>query len=371
MSKTEQKNAEKTPGEVPDLICFKTSDNTVNVLTGKSPTEQNGAKKRRKNAEKFICELCDFKCFKHSDWSRHIATRKHLAEQNGAKNAEKRRKNAASQQTGKNIKGPEICQNGVGILHTCIFCDKTYKHKRNLTRHQCQCPEKPNNDKPEISTELVLQILKDNNNFKELLIDQNKTILELANNTQIVNNNNNNNNSVNNNVNNNVNNTVNNKTFNLQLFLNETCKDAMNLTDFINSIKQQFSDLEYIENFGFVNGISKIFIKNLNSLKQELRPIHCTDEKRKIIYVKDNNIWEKEDDNHTNVRRAIKTVAKGAFMLMQEFKKEYTDWDRHDSRNNTRYHNLMLEVLGGSGKEDADNETKIIINISKEIKIKK
>ena len=368
MSKTEQKNAEKMPCEVPDRICFKTPTNTVNVLTRKPPTEQNGAKKRQKNAEKFVCELCDFKCFKHSDWTRHIATRKHTAEQNGAKNAEKRRKNAASQQTGKNIKGPEKCQNGVGNLHACIFCDKTYKHKRNLTRHAPKCREQhKNTDKPEISTELVLQILKDNNNFKELLIDQNKTIIELSSNNQIVNNNNNNNN--NNNVNNTVNN--NNKTFNLQLFLNETCKDAMNLTDFINSIKQQFSDLEYIENFGFINGISKIFIKNLNSLKQELRPIHCTDEKRKIIYVKDNNIWEKEDDNHTSVRRAIKTVAKGAFMLMREFKKEYTDWDRHDSRNNTRYHNLMLEVLGGSGKEDADNETKIITNISKEIKIKK
>ena len=367
MSKTEQKNAEKMPCEVPDLICVKTPTNTVNVLTRKPPTEQNGAKKCRKNAEKFICELCDFKCFKPSNYASHLLTRKHLAEQNGAKNAEKRRKNAASQQSGKNIKAPEICQNGVEILHTCIFCDKTYKHKRNLTRHAPKCREKTNNDKPEISTELVLQILKDNNNFKELLIDQNKTIIELSSNNQIVNNNNNNNN--NNNVNNTVNN--NNKTFNLQLFLNETCKDAMNLSDFINSIKQQFSDLEYIENFGFVNGISKIFIKNLNSLKQELRPIHCTDEKRKIIYVKDNNIWEKEDDNHTSVRRAIKTVAKGAFMLMQEFKKEYTDWDRHDSRNNTRYHNLMLEVLGGSGKEDADNETKIITNISKEIKIKK
>lgn len=368
MSKTEQKNAEKMPCEVPDRICFKTPTNTVNVLTRKPQTEQNGAKKCRKNAENFVCELCDFKCFKHSDWTRHIATRKHTAEQNGAKNAEKRRKNAAAQQTGKNNREHEICKNGVGNLHTCIFCDKTYKHKRNLTRHAPKCPEKTNNDKPEISTELVLQILKDNNNFKELLIDQNKTIIELSSNNQIVNNNNNNNN-VNNNVNNTVNN--NNKTFNLQLFLNETCKDAMNLTDFINSIKQQFSDLEYIENFGFINGISKIFIKNLNSLKQELRPIHCTDEKRKIIYVKDNNIWEKEDDNHTSVRRAIKTVAKGAFMLMREFKKEYTDWDRHDSRNNTRYHNLMLEVLGGSGKEDADNETKIITNISKEIKIKK
>jgi hypothetical protein len=368
MSKTEQKNAEKTPREVPDLTRFKNSNNTDNLLTHKSTTEQNGAKKRRKNAENFVCELCDFKCFKHSDWTRHIATRKHLAEQIGAKNAEKRRKNAAAQQTGKNNREHEICQNGVGNLHTCIFCDKTYKHKRNLTRHQCSEKNK-NTDKPEISTELVLQILKDNNNFKELLIDQNKTIIELANNTQIVNTNNKTNNNNNNNVNNNNNN--NNKTFNLQLFLNETCKDAMNLSDFVNSIKQQFSDLEYIENYGFVNGISKIFIKNLNSLKQELRPIHCTDEKRKIIYVKDNNIWEKEDDNHTSVRKAIKTVAKGAFMLMREFKKEFTDWDRHDSRNNTRYHNLMLEVLGGSGKEDADNESKIIINISKEIKIKK
>jgi hypothetical protein len=253
------------------------------------------------------------------------------------------------------------------IIHyfKCDNCDKFYKHRTNLTRHKQKCPEKNVEKLPEVSTDLVLQILKDTNELKEMIIeqnntiqDQNKTIIELVNNNQVVTNNNNRT-------------TTKNKTFNLQFFLNETCKDAMNLSDFVNSIKHKFSDLEYIENNGYVKGISNIFIKNLKALKQEVRPMHCTDEKRKIIYVKNNNIWEKEDANHASLRRAIKNVSKGSFMLMKEFKKMYTDWDRHDSRTNTRYHKLMLEVLGGSGKEDADNESKIITNISREIRIQK
>ena len=154
-------------------------------------------------------------------------------------------------------------------------------------------------------------------------------------------------------------------------FLNDTCKDAMNLTDFVNSIKQQLSDLEDIEQVGFVNGISKIFVKNLKILKQETRPLHCTDEKRKVIYVKDENKWEKDEEDHKRIRHAIKRIAKDTFMTINEFKKKYPCCTDPDSKYNTRYNNLRIEVLGGSGNNDVDNENKIIKNISNEIKIQK
>jgi len=309
----------------------------------------------RNYAHTFNCKGCDFKCCKPKDWSRHIATHKH-------------KRVTPDDNFPQNVATPQQHEKPPDKLRICQFCSKTYKYRQGLHRHKQKCPEKNVVKLPEISTELVLQILKDTNELKELIIDQNntiqdqhKTIIELVNNNQVVTTNNNTNNSTH----------TQNKTFNLQFFLNETCKDAMNLSDFVNSIKQQFSDLEYIENNGYVKGISNIFIKNLKALKQEVRPMHCTDEKRKVIYVKNNNIWEKEDATHASLRRAIKNVSKGSFMLMNEFKKMYTDWDRHDSRTNTRYHKLMLEVLGGSGKEDADNESKIITNISREIRIQK
>lgn len=325
---------------------------------------QNDSEKCRKMPKNFYCIGCDFKCFKSSNFMTHLLTRKHT---NDSKMIQKNAETAVATHTVINNQN-----NTEEIINDfkCEKCDKVYKHRTNLTRHKQKCPEKNVEKLPEISTDLVLQILKDTNDLKELIIeqnntiqDQNKTILELVNNNQVVTTN------TNNNTNNRT--TTKNKTFNLQFFLNDTCKDAMNLSEFVNSIKQQFSDLEYIENNGYVNGISNIFIKNLKALKQEVRPMHCTDEKRKVIYVKNNNIWEKEDANHTSIRRSIKNVSKGSFMLMKEFKQRYTDWDRHDSRTNTRYHKLMLEVLGGSGKEDADNETKIITNISREIRIQK
>jgi hypothetical protein len=310
---------------------------------------QNNDKKGRKVTPKFICEMCDFNCGDTYKWERHILTRKHL---NNDKIITKRVKKG----TTTNILVEE---------HICV-CGKVYKYRQGLHAHKQTCPNYLtilNGNKNEISPGIIVQLIKENKELKCLLIEQNKTfqeqnktIIELA--------------SKNNQI---VNSTVNsnNKVFNLQIFLNETCKDAMNITDFVNSIKQQLPDLEHIEQVGFVNGISKIFVKNLKSLKQEIRPLHCTDEKRKVIYVKDENKWEKDCDQHKKVRNAIKRVAKDSFMTINEFKKKYPCCTEPDSKYNTRYNKLRIEVMGGSGNEDVDNENKIITNISREITIKK
>jgi hypothetical protein len=148
-----------------------------------------------------------------------------------------------------------------------------------------------NKEENDISSELILSIIQQNQEFKNLLLEQNKTIIELSKTNQITNTN----------SHNNVN--SNNKTFNLQLFLNETCKDAMNITEFIDSIQLQLSDLENVGKLGYVNGISKIIINKLNALEETKRPIHCTDPKREILYVKDENIWKKDNENNENYDR--------------------------------------------------------------------
>jgi len=308
----------------------------------------NDSKNTSKNILKFYCEKCDFKCFKTGDWKRHIVTRKHVNDD------------------------VELHKN-ITVEHYTCECGKIYKYRQGLHTHKIKCTKNCN----KISDGLILEILKENKELKGLLIEQNKTnqqqnkalfeltaeqnkaIIELMKNGQT--------------VNNTVNAPINshNKTFNLQFFLNETCKDAMNIKDFVDSIKIELSDFENVGDVGFVNGITKLIVKKLKCLKQEKRPVHCTDEKRKIIYVKDQNKWEKEDDTHKKVRNAIKHIANTNFILMKEFKNKYPDCINSGSKYNNRYLQLMMEVLGGSGNSDEDNETKIITNISKEILIEK
>jgi len=160
-----------------------------------------------------------------------------------------------------------------------------------------------------------------------------------------------------------------NKSFNLNFFLNETCKDAMNIMDFVDSIKLQLSDLENVGKVGFVNGISNIIVKNLKALDETQRPVHCTDKKREVIYVKDEDKWEKEDTEYKKVRKAIKSIAKKNSKLLFEFKEKHPDCVEGDSKHSDTYSKLVVEAYGGANKEDNDNENKIIKNISKEVVI--
>jgi hypothetical protein len=235
-------------------------------------------------------------------------------------------------------------------------CGKIYKYRQGLYKHKQTCVTCNEIETNKISPNLILQLVKENKELKEILIEQNKTIIEISKNNKTTNNTYCNNN---------------NKTFNLHLFLNETCKNAMNIMDFVDSIKLQLTDLEKVGNLGFVNGITNIIVKNLKALDETERPVHCTDKKRETIYVKDENKWEKEDNEHKKVRKAIKTIAKNNSKLLFDFKDKYPDCLDSNSKNSDKYTKLMVEAYGGQNKDDFDNENKIIKNISKEVLIDK
>jgi hypothetical protein len=191
-----------------------------------------------------------------------------------------------------------------------------------------------------------------------MLLEQNKTIIEMSKNIQnntIISNNNNNN-----------------KTFNLQVFLNEQCKDAMNIMEFVDSLKLQITDLENVGKVGFVNGISNIIVKNLKALDVVKRPVHCSDSKREVVYVKDENKWEKEDDTKQKLRNAIKYIANKNSRLIPEWKANNPDCIYSDSKKSDQYNKIIVEAMGGGLDATINNsENKIIKNITKEIIIDK
>ena len=325
-------------------------------------------KNAEKNAENFNCEKCDFKCCKYSDWIRHLSTRKHLNDNNDNKNGKN-----------DNKKTPEI----LSSKFVCE-CGKVYQFRSGLSRHKKAqvCAENSEHDiasnkiedsELKLLTNLVLEVIKQN---KDLVIQNTETqkqnqeltnkIVEISKvntnpNTQI-----NTDNSIN------KNNSVNtNNTFNLNMFLNETCKDAMNIMDFVDSLKLQLSDLEDVGRLGFVEGISNIILKNLKALDVTERPIHCADKKREIIYVKDDNKWEKENDQKLRIRRAIKKVASKNEKLLILFKEKHPGCIFSESQYSDQYSKLVIEALGGVNNNDFENETKIIKRIAKEVVIDK
>jgi len=192
-------------------------------------------------------------------------------------------------------------------------------------------------------------LIKETTDFKNLMVEQQNMMMKVlengTHNTNTINNTN-----------------SHNKAFNLNLFLNETCKDAMNINDFVESIKLQVSDLENVGEVGFVEGISKIIVKNLNALDVTQRPIHCTDKKREIIYIKDENVWEK-DESQCKIRKAIKKVVSKNQRLIPKFKEQNPEYNKSYSKVSDKYNKLIIESMGGSGDNDLEKEDKIIRNI--------
>jgi hypothetical protein len=287
---------------------------------------------------KFVCNVCTISCNRKTEWVRHLQTKKHISNQNG--------------EIGNILAtsvSPFVCE-----------CSKSYNDRTGLWRHKKKCCNKLTDDANEkIETNLILQLIKQNHDFKDLIIEQNKTFIEAMKH----------NNTTNNNTTNNVN--SNNKTFNLQVFLNEDCKDAMNITDFVNSINFQLSDLEYMGEVGYVNGISNIIIKNLNALDVTKRPVHCTDPKRETIYIKDGGVWEKDNDNN-KLRKMIKSVAFRNSKVTKLFKEKYPDCNQGDSKYSDVYNKIVIEAMGGGSKcNDFDSENKIMKKIAKVMTIDK
>jgi hypothetical protein len=299
-----------------------------------------------KTHTKLACELCDFKCSKKSDWDRHILTQKHI-------NANKMLENANS----------FTSENAIPITFICKNCNKEFIHSSSLSRHKKRCQQNQENkqlfDESQITPELIMSVLQQNKELQQILIQQNKTIIELSKNNNTI---------TNNTI---TNSNSNNKTFNLNVFLNETCKDAMNINDFVDSLKLQLTDLEKFGKIGFVEGISNIIIKNLNSLDETMRPVHCTDSKREVMYVKDENKWEKENENKQKLRKAIKQIAHKNSKLLNEFKQKHPNCEKSDSKFSDQYNKLVIEALGGRGDNDIEKEDKIIRNIAKKVTIEK
>ena len=161
-----------------------------------------------------------------------------------------------------------------------------------------------------------------------------------------------------------------NKAFNLNFFLNETCKDAMNIMDFVDSIKLQLSDLEKVGELGYVEGISNIITKNLKELDVTQRPVHCTDKKRETIYIKDENKWEKDEDNK-KLHKVVRRVTCKNQNLISKFKELYPDYNKYHSKVSDQYNKIVVESMGGPGDNDFEKEEKIIRNISKNITVDK
>jgi hypothetical protein len=213
----------------------------------------------------------------------------------------------------------------------------------------------------QMQTNLILELVKQNQEFKQLLIEQNKTIIEVAKNSQ-----------TNYNTINNSNSHNNNKTFNLQVFLNETCKDAMNIKDFIQSLELTLTDLEKVGELGYAEGISRMFIKGLNSLDITKRPIHCSDVKREIMHIKHEDKWEKDNANQDKLKNIIKQLTHKNIMMLDDWKKANPGCTAYDSKKYDHYLKLTMESMGPTD-EDAEKRdfNKIIRRVAENTTIDK
>ena len=306
---------------------------------------QKDTKKSPKNSDFFVCEFCDFTCCKRSEFDIHLSRPKHT---NNMKRIQKDTKKL--QQFTETIE-EYICD-----------CGNKYKHHSGLWRHKKNCKEMnmlhtATNVNQPIDKDLIMMLIKENSELKNIMIDQQNMILKVIENGS-------------NNTITNSNNNSNNKSFNLNLFLNETCKDAMNIMDFVDSIQLQLSDLERVGEIGYVEGISNIITTNLKKLDITQRPVHCIDKKRETIYIKDENIWEK-DAEQNKLRKAIKKVASKNQRLLPKFKELYPDCINSSSKYSDKYNKLIIEAMGGRGDNDCEKEEKIIKKISKTVLVEK
>jgi hypothetical protein len=237
--------------------------------------------------------------------------------------------------------------------YKCDNCNKCYKARNSLWYHQQKCDELTKKLTELDKDELIITLLKQN---AELIKGQQEMMIKLTENGTITNTNSHNNNNTN----------SHNKAFNLNFFLNETCKNAMNITDFIDSIKLQLCDLMDVGELGYVEGISKIIVKNLNNLDEKVRPIHCTDKKRETMYIKDEGQWTKEDEKKSKLKSAINKVADKNIKLLPVFREKYPEYKNSSSNISDKYDKLVIEVM----ETDEEKKEKIIKNISKVTTIK-
>ncbi len=296
-----------------------------------------------KAPKKYVCNLCDYATSRNSLYTRHITTRKHI--------------------NNTNVNQTHL------LAHDfkCTNCNKHYKDRSGLWRHSQKClpPEMKPKTKSLFNKEeptLVEALIKESMDFKNVILelvksnaDLQKQMLEVCKNG---------------NTNNSHNNNSNNKTFNMQVFLNEQCKDAMNIMDFVNTFKLEFSDLEKVGEIGYVEGMSNIIIQKLNELDVHKRPIHCSDAKRETMFIKDKDVWEKENGNHDKLRLAIRYIGKKNTDMLNKWCEAHPGSCDSDNYLNDIYMEMVMQAMGGRGSRE-ENENKIMRKIARTVLIDK
>ena len=293
----------------------------------------------QKVVKKYSCEICDYICSKKTDYNKHLMTTKHINNYNSLQNS------------------PKIAI----IKKNICICGKEYNHRQGLYTHKKKCKENI----------ITHDTINDETNMKDIILNMVKSNQELQEKIIEVCKNNNNNNIITNNNNTVSNNNTmvnsNNKTFNLQVFLNEQCKDAMNLSDFIESIQLNLTDLENMEKLGYTECMFKNIFGHMDFIDIFTRPLHCSDLKRGIIYIKENGIWEKEDAGHSKLINAIRIVEKKNFKLLKEWTNKHPTFKNYDSPYNDKYVKIFGETMNG----DKDNLNKVIRKLAKSCVIDK
>ena len=314
-----------------------------------------------KNADKYHCDSCNFKCSKISNYNKHLMTRKH------------------QNRTILNDCSDKKCHS-----YICANCSKEFSARNTLWYHakKCQNVEKNNDVDNNIhmntdyadKTDDIVEILKQNQEFKELLVEQNKLMLEQQSENQklqsqlieavMLNNNNTINNTVNNTTNNN-------QKFNLNFFLNTTCKDAMNMSEFIENMEVNFKDIENIGKNGYVSGMTDMIVSRIKELDVTKRPMHCTDLKRETMYIKDNNEWTKDTPENTKLHQMIDYMAKQNYAKMPLWRQRNPECLDSDHPKYDFCIKMMRNMLGDVGMEQVRLDNKVIKNLSKHIFVDK
>ena len=295
--------------------------------------------KRQKTPNKLICEKCNFMCSKKSDFNRHILTAKHLKITDD--NEKTLRDNAS---------------------YKCN-CGSSYKFISGLSRHKQKCAFQQNEKINEESSQEIQNTNENNIDYKDMFLEMMKENRELHKtiHEMIPKIGNNNNNTTTNN---------NNQQFNLQMFLNEDCKNAQNITDFMKSIQVNMNDLIQTGKLGYVEGMSRIFVKALNDMDVTERPIHCTDIKRETVYIKDQDKWAKDEDDKIKIKKTIQNIENKNIRMLPKWQDENPDCMDMESKKSEELTDLSIIVLGGH-EEREKSEKKIMKNVLKEVMLDK
>jgi hypothetical protein len=305
-------------------------------------------KNAQKNAVKFICETCNFKCCKPYDYNRHVSTQKHIVAISGIKKSAETNDKFA-------------CE-----------CGRIYQYRSGLCRHKQSCsyiiPDENNTHENSLIeydsntnvdlTKVILELIRENKDFKNMLIEQHKAMIEIAQKTSITNNSNNTN--------------SNNKQFNLNFFLNEQCKNAINLSEFVENVKLSLTELENVADMGYVDGVTQIFMNGLKDMDIYTRPLHCTDIKREIMHVRENNTWIKDTPDQAKIKSAIRRIAFRNIQQISEWNKLHPESQILDTADYNRAFQIMKESLGDTcpGGVEKNNE-KVLKNVMKAVYIDK